>query len=192
MQGWRRGQGERRRRGAVQDRLDAAVLGLGQGVGERRGRRGGESRGGWLGGGDVLLGLGGGRGRGGETEQRAEASRGGQRRPKLMGGHCGNHVVKYTCKNHTAETRGRAREWGREGGRERAGTSGKESERGRGQREKQGLSQVVHSSKQSLRQAHRKQTESVHREQNQSGLANRTETPLMRAELISGLAHASV
>lgn len=93
-----------------------------------------------------MLGLGGGRGRGGETEQRAEASRGGQRRPKLMGGHCGNHVVKYTCKSYS-----------RNGGRgegERVETEGRENghkwqrerERG-GQREKQGLSQVVHSGK---------------------------------------------
>lgn len=46
----------------------------------------------------VLLGLGGGRGRGRETEQGAEASRGGLRGPKLMGGHCGYCVVKDTCK----------------------------------------------------------------------------------------------
>lgn len=35
MQGRRRRQGQRGRRGAVQDGLDAAVLGLGEGVGER-------------------------------------------------------------------------------------------------------------------------------------------------------------
>lgn len=35
MKGWGRGQGERGRRRAMQDRLDAAVLGLGQGEGER-------------------------------------------------------------------------------------------------------------------------------------------------------------
>lgn len=46
----------------------------------------------------VLLGLGGGRGSGRETEQGAEASRGGLRGPKLMGGHCGYCVVKDTCK----------------------------------------------------------------------------------------------
>ena len=95
----------------MKDWLDAAVLCLGQGERERWGH-GGKARGGWLGG-DVLLGLGGGRGRGGETEQRAEASRGGQRRPKLMGGHCGNHVVKYTCKSHS---RNGGRRGGREGG----------------------------------------------------------------------------
>lgn len=53
----------------------------------------------------VLLGLGGGRGRGGETEQRAAASRGGLRRPKLMGGHVGHHVVKYTCKSYSRNGR---------------------------------------------------------------------------------------
>lgn len=40
MQGRGRGQGERGRRGAVEDRLDAAVLGLGQGEGEGRGHGG--------------------------------------------------------------------------------------------------------------------------------------------------------
>lgn len=92
MQGGRRGQGERWRGGAVEDRLDAAVLGLGQREGEGRG-----SRGGWLVSG-VLLGVGGGRGRGSEAEQGAEASGGGLRGPKLMGGHCGYCVVKDTCK----------------------------------------------------------------------------------------------
>lgn len=91
-------------------------------LGQRQGQRGGHGGlacGGWLGS-DVLLRLGGGRGRG-ETEQRAEASRGGLRRPKLMGGHCGDHVVKYTCESHSRN--------GKEGGREgrgRADTSGKE------------------------------------------------------------------
>lgn len=66
----------------MQDRVHAAVLSQ---VQERRGR-GCLPRGCCLGRG-VLLGLGRGRGRGGETEQRAKASRGGQRCPKLMGGH---------------------------------------------------------------------------------------------------------
>lgn len=81
MQRWRRGQGVCGRRGAMKDRLCAAVLGLGE-----RGGYGGQACGGWLGGGG-WLGLGEGRGRGGESEQRAEASRGGQHCPKLMRGH---------------------------------------------------------------------------------------------------------
>lgn len=61
-----------------------------------------------------------------------------------MGGHCGNHVVKYTCKSYSRNGgRGRAREWRQ--GREQIKVA---RERGGGQREKQGLSQVVHSSKQ--------------------------------------------
>lgn len=96
----------------------------------------------------VLLGLGGCRGRGGETEQRAEASRGGQRRPKLMGGRCGDHVVKNTCKSYNRDGgRGRRAESGDRGKRERTKVPKRAKGRG-GQREKQGLSQVVHSAKQ--------------------------------------------
>lgn len=54
-------------------------------------------------------------------------------------------MVKYTCKSYSrngGRGRGRAREW-------RADKSCREQEGG-GQREKQGLSQVVHSAKQVL------------------------------------------
>lgn len=46
-----------------------------------------------------------------------------------MGGHCGDHVVKYTCKSYSRNGRRgwRAREWRQR--EERADTSGKESER---------------------------------------------------------------
>lgn len=45
-----------------------------------------------------------------------------------MGGHCGNHVVKYTCKSYSRiGGRGRVREWRQR--EERADTGGKESER---------------------------------------------------------------
>lgn len=75
----------------------------------------------------VLLGLGGGRGRGGETEQGAEASRGGLRHPKLMGRHCGHRMVKNTCKYIQQK-------WKEEGervemGAERADPSGKDSKK---------------------------------------------------------------
>lgn len=104
----------------------------------------------------MLLGLGGcGGGGGGETEQRAEASRGGQRRPKLMGGRCGNHVVKNTCKSYSRD--GGAGGGGGRGKREQTEVPKRAKGRGRGgQREKQGLSQVVHSAK----QVFNKQTES--------------------------------
>lgn len=54
-------------------------------------------------------------------------------------------MVKYTCKIIQQKWRegGRAREW-------RADKSAKDSEKEGGQREKQGLSQVVHSAKQVL------------------------------------------
>lgn len=147
-----RGQQESGRGGAVQHWLCAAVLGLGRREWDRWRHRG-EARGGRRSGG-VLLGLGGGRGRGGETEQRAEASRGGQRRPKLMGGRWGNHMVKNTWKSHSRN--------GRESG-ERKKTeqmTAAERERREGQREKQGLSRVEHKRQASLRQAGKKSKQS--------------------------------
>lgn len=94
----------------------------------------------------VLLGLGGGRGRGGETEQGAEASRGGLRHPKLMGRHCGHRVVKNTCKyiqQKWKEEEGDRVEMGAE-----SRSKWQRQQKGGGQREKQGLSQVVQSAKQ--------------------------------------------
>lgn len=94
----------------------------------------------------VLLGLGGGRGSGRETEQGAEASRGGLRGPKLMGGHCGYCVVKDTCKYIKQKWKGE------EAQRVDTGEGGRSMWRGQrkggGQREKRGLSQVVQSAKQ--------------------------------------------
>lgn len=64
-----------------------------------------------------------------------------------MGGHCGYHVMKYTCKLYSRNgRRGRVGEW-RQEGRESRYKWQRERDGG-GQREKQGLSQVVHSAKQ--------------------------------------------
>lgn len=95
----------------------------------------------------VLLGLGGGRGRGRETEQGAEASRGGLRGPELMGGHCGYCVVKDTCKYIKQKWRGEEAQSG-QGGRGGARSTWRGQRKGGGQREKRGLSQVVQSAKQ--------------------------------------------
>lgn len=166
----RRGKVECRWRGAVQDRLDAAVLGLRQAEGRGHGDL---ACGSCLEGGAVLLGLGGGRGGGGETE-RAAASRGwGLRRPKLMGGHAGHHVVKYTCKSYSRKP-GRGG-WGRgqrvetEG--EGACPGSKDSERGEGfrvggewggQREARTEPRLHNSAKQVFDKHMEKQTESDH------------------------------
>lgn len=98
----------------------------------------------------MLLRLGGARGRGRETEQGAEASRRGLRGPKLMGGYCGDCVVKDTCKyikQKRKEGEGQRVDTGRESRSKWPG-----QRKGGGQREKRGLSQVVQSAKQDFNQ----------------------------------------
>lgn len=108
-----------------------------------------------------------------------------------MGGHCGNHVVKYTCKSYSRNGRqGR----GKEG---RVETEGGESRQkwhrereGGGQREKQGLSQVVHSAKQVLhKHTESKQSQSTVELMSQP-IQDRKKTLIIIVKLISGLIFA--
>lgn len=109
----------------------------------------------------VLLGLGGGRGSGRETEQGAEASRGGLRGPKLMGGHCGYCVVKDTCKYIKQKWKGE------EAQRVDTGEGGEpihvaRTMRGRGTKREAWTEPGCAERQARLQQAHKKQTESVH------------------------------
>lgn len=106
----------------------------------------------------VLLGLGGGRGRGRETEQGAEASRGGLRGPKLMGGHCGHCVVKDTCEYIKQKWKEEEREWARGGGQIQVARTAK----GRGTKREARAEPGCVERQARLQQAHKKQTEWFH------------------------------
>lgn len=107
----------------------------------------------------VLLGLGGGRGRGRETEQGAEASRGGLRGPKLMGGHCGYCVVKDTCKYIKQNWK---EEEGQRVDRGRGQIHVARIAKGRGTKREAWTEPGCAERQARLQQAHKKQTESVH------------------------------